>query len=139
MTLTWSAVWCVRATNPVKKKRPDFGLFSCRYPGDGSQLLELSQGHVVGTKTEDPHLAAMVIGGWSSIQSECPATVLLERDDLHAGPAAVSLEWMLLSSCFLWFERYPSMCPQAFFIMTGDAVHPLRWHGFVVLSFVPFA
>ena len=97
--------------NQSSEKRPDFGLFSCRDPSDGSQLLELSQGHVVGTKTEDPHLAAMVIGGWSSIQSECPATVLLERDDLHAGPAAVSLEWMLLSSCFLRFKGYPSMCP----------------------------
>ena len=93
------------------EKRPDFGLFSCRYPSDGSQLLELSQGHVVGTETKDPHLAAVVIGGRSSIQSECPATVLLERDDLHAGPAAMSLERMLLSSCFLRFEGYPSMCP----------------------------
>ena len=121
------------------ENRPDFGLFSGGYPGDGSQLLELSQSHVVGAKSEDPHLAALVIGGGSSIQSECPAAVLLERDDLHACPAAMSLEWVLLSSCFLWFKRYPPMGPQPFFIMTGNAVHPLGWHGFMVLRFVPLA
>ena len=72
------------------ENRPYFGLFSGCYPSDGAQLLELSQSHVVGTETKDPHLAALVIGGGSSIQRECPSAVLLERDDLHACPATMS-------------------------------------------------
>ena len=52
----------------------------------GHSTLKLSQGHGVSGQAEE------VIGGGSGIQSEGPAAVLLEWDDLQSSPASMPFQ-----------------------------------------------